>query len=68
MQRLYDLHYLFIGIIAAHSLLESTIGLSARGLVVEALVGLTSLVTFAWIDFSGYAWRWPLSRRNNYVE
>lgn len=63
MQRLYDFHYIFIGIIAAHSILASSIGLSAKGLLVEALIGLTSLVIFAWIDFCGYTWRSPLCRR-----
>jgi len=63
MKTLYDSHYVALGFIVAHAVLASYYDFTTRIFIVEALLGIVSLSIFAWIDYSGYSWRSPLSKR-----
>ena len=63
MRTLYDSHFVALGFLSGHALLAGYVDLTARMLIAETLIGLLSLSIFAWIDFVGYEWRWPLSKR-----
>lgn len=63
MKTLYSVLFIALVITLFHSILESYIPLDGRFYFGEALACLFLLMFFAAVDFYGYDWRWPLSKR-----